>query len=142
MTLDGLGDLNWLAVLVAALAYFILGAIWFAPPVFGKAWIKASGAQMPERGQRPGAAIYIGPLVGAIIAAVATGLLAAATQTDTVSEGLILGLVVGIGYALSVVLTTAIFETSKPQKGVWFLITGLYHVVGVVLAALILALWS
>ena len=37
MSFDALGDLNWLAVIVAAIAYFALGAIWFAPPVFGKA---------------------------------------------------------------------------------------------------------
>jgi hypothetical protein len=142
MTLGGLGDLNWLAVLVAALAYFVLGAIWYAPPVFGKAWMRASGMEMPERGQGPGPAIYLGPFVGGLIAAVATGLLAAATGTDTAGEGFVLGLVVGIGYAMTVTLSTAIFETHKPQKGVWFVITSLYHVVGLIIAAVIIALWN
>ena len=32
MTFDSLSDLNWLAVLVAALAYFAIGAVWYAPP--------------------------------------------------------------------------------------------------------------
>ena len=45
MTLDGLGDLNWLAVLVAALVYFILGAIWYAPPIFGRAWMRGSATR-------------------------------------------------------------------------------------------------
>jgi Protein of unknown function (DUF1761) len=142
MTLDGLGDLNWLAVLVAALAYFVLGAIWYAPPVFGKAWMKAAGMEMPESGERPGAAIYIGPFFGGLIAALATALLAAATGTDTAAEGVVLGLVVGLGYAMSVTLSTAIFETHKPQKGVWFVITSLYHIVGLVIAAVIVALWN
>jgi hypothetical protein len=142
MRLDGLGDLNYLAVLVAALAYFILGAIWYAPPVFGNAWMKASGMEMPAEGERPGPAIYIGPFFGCLIAALATALLAAATGTDTVGGGIVLGLVVGIGYVLSVTLSTAIFETHKPRKGVWFVITSLYHVVGLVLAAAILALWN
>ena len=31
--------INWLAVLVAAIAYFALGAIWFSRPVFGARWI-------------------------------------------------------------------------------------------------------
>lgn len=35
MSFDVLGDLNWLAVVVAAIAYFALGALWYAPPVFG-----------------------------------------------------------------------------------------------------------
>lgn len=31
MSLGLLGDLNWLAVLAAALAYFGLGGLWFVP---------------------------------------------------------------------------------------------------------------
>jgi len=77
-----------------------------------------------------------------LIAALATALLAAATETDTAGEGIVLGLVVGIGYAMTVMLSTAIFETHKPQKGVWFVITSLYHLVGLIIAAVIIALWN
>jgi hypothetical protein len=62
MTFDALGDLNWLAVIVAALAYFAIGAVWYAPPVFGKAWMAAGGMAMPEAGTRPSPAIYLTPL--------------------------------------------------------------------------------
>ena len=54
MTFDVLGDLNWLAVLVAALAYFAIGALWYAPPLFGKAWMAAGG--MTTRKPGPGRA--------------------------------------------------------------------------------------
>jgi hypothetical protein len=50
MSFDVLGDLNWLVVLVAAVAYFVLGALWYAPPVFGKVWAAAGGFDLPERG--------------------------------------------------------------------------------------------
>ena len=36
-------DMNWLAVLVAAVAYFMLGALWYSKALFGNAWIKYSG---------------------------------------------------------------------------------------------------
>ncbi len=58
MSFDVLSDLNWLAVIVAALAYFAIGALWYAPPVFGKAWMAAGGMEMPEAGARPSPAIY------------------------------------------------------------------------------------
>ncbi len=61
MTLDVLGDLNWLAVLVAAIAFFALGAVWYAQPVFGKAWTRASNFQLPE-GDTLGASFYIEPI--------------------------------------------------------------------------------
>jgi Protein of unknown function (DUF1761) len=50
MDLDVLGDLNWLAVIVATLAYFFLGALWFAPPVFGSTWQKTGGYPEPQEG--------------------------------------------------------------------------------------------
>jgi hypothetical protein len=58
MTFDVLGDLNWLAVIVATLAFFALGAAWYAPKVFGDVWMRAGGIQAPEQ---PQAAFYIVP---------------------------------------------------------------------------------
>jgi uncharacterized protein DUF1761 len=149
MTFEGFGDLNWLAMAVAALAYFALGAIWYAPPVLGKAWMAASGTTMGgpssngSGGDRGGAGpgLYAVPLVGAILAAVAIGLLAAATETDTATEGLALGLVIGVGFAVPVAFVTAAFETKKPRPMLWGAINAGYHVLGSLAAALIVATW-
>ena len=58
MSFDTQNDLNWLAVIVAALAYFVIGALWYAPPVFGKAWMAAGGMTV-EPGDGPGPAISL-----------------------------------------------------------------------------------
>lgn len=42
ITIDLLGQLNYLAVLVAALAAFVLGFLWYGP-VFGKQWMGYMG---------------------------------------------------------------------------------------------------
>ena len=39
---SAVGAINWLAVIVAAVATFALGALWYGP-LMGKAWMKASG---------------------------------------------------------------------------------------------------
>ena len=52
MTFDVLSDLNWLAV-SAALAYFALGALWYAPPIFGKVWADAGGFASRSEGADP-----------------------------------------------------------------------------------------
>jgi hypothetical protein len=142
MSFDVLSDLNWLAVLVAGLAYFALGGIWYAPPVFGKAWMKSAGFEMPPDGQRPGPIVYVGPLVTCFVSAVATGMLAAATASDTFGEGICLGLVVGIGYALSQAFVVAMFESNKPAKGTWFLINGSYYTLGLILTSVIVSVWT
>jgi hypothetical protein len=141
VTFDPLAELNWLAVAVAALAYFVIGALWYAPPLFGRIWSEAAGFAPPEAGQRPSPAIYVTPLIGSILSAVALGMLAVATGTDTFAEGIALGLVVAIGFAVSITFVTAQFESNKPQPMVWGAVTAGYHVVGNLVAAIIVAIW-
>lgn len=142
MTFDALGDLNWLAVFVAALAYFAIGALWYAPPVFGKAWMAAGGMATPEAGTRPSPAIYLTPLVGSVLSAIALGMLAKATGTETLQEGIALGLVVAIGFAVAISLVTAQFESEKPKPMVWGAVNAGYHAVGTLVAAIIVASWQ
>jgi hypothetical protein len=142
VTFDPLGDLNWLAVAVAAIAYFAIGAGWYAPPVFGRIWMEAGGLPMPERGSRPSAAIYVTPLVGSILSAGALGLLGSVTGTDSFAEGIALGLVVAIGFAVPIALVTAQFESQKPKPMVWGAVNAGYHVVGNLVAAIVIASWS
>jgi Protein of unknown function (DUF1761) len=142
VTFDVLSDLNWLAVLVAALAYFAIGAVWYAPPLFGKAWAAAGGLPTPDPGSRPSPAIYLTPLVGSVLSAVALAMIAKSTGTDTFLEGIVLGLVVAIGFAVSITFVTAQFESEKPQPMVWGAITAGYHMVGNLVAAIIVASWQ
>ena len=37
---------NWLAVLVAAVAMFGLGAVWYSPVLFLNPWVKAAGLEV------------------------------------------------------------------------------------------------
>jgi len=36
-------EINYLAVLVSALAFFVIGAIWYSPVLFANAWMKELG---------------------------------------------------------------------------------------------------
>jgi hypothetical protein len=142
MSFDALGDLNWLAVIVGTLAYFVLGALWYSPAVLGKPWMAAAGMDPAEMGEGPGPAIYAAPLIFSFVATIATAMLAEATGSDTLSEGLALGLVVGIGYAATIVGVTAVFESKKPNSAVWGAITAGYHVLGLTLSAIVVAVWD
>ena len=141
MTFDALGELNWLAVIVAAVAYFALGAVWYAQPVFGKAWVQAAGMEMRET-QGGSSAIFAAPAIGSALSAIALGMIAITTGTDTFGEGIVLGLVVGIGFAAAISFVTAAFEANKPNRMVWGAVNGGYHVVGNLIAAVIIALWD
>jgi hypothetical protein len=36
VSFDALGELNWLAVIVGAVIYFALGALWYSPMLLGR----------------------------------------------------------------------------------------------------------
>jgi len=137
-----ISGINWLAVIVATVIYFALGAVWFAPQTpIGKAWIAASDYKSPTEGASASNLFYIVPAATCLVVVVATALLARATATDTLGEGIILGLVLGLGLAVPLLLTTAAFEFTKPRRFTWGVIDASYHVVGFVIAAVLLALW-
>lgn len=122
MSFDALNELNWLAVLVSAIAYFVLGAAWYAQPVFGKAWQGSMGWEMPA-GQRPNPAVFVAPLITCLVASIAIGALAESTGTDTLGEGIALGLFAGFGISAAVLFVTAVFEPTKPSRMTWFAVT-------------------
>ena len=131
----------WLAVIVAALAYFVIGAVWYAPPVFGAMWMAAGGMTREQSEEGPGAAIFAVPLVGSVLSTLALGMLAVASGTDTLSEGIVLGFVVAIGFALAISLVTAAFESTKPKPMLWGAVNAGYHIVGTVVAGAIIGAW-
>jgi hypothetical protein len=131
---------NYLAVLVAAVAYFVLGALWHAPPVFGRVWQRATGVQMAE-GERPSPALFIANIVAYFVTGIAIAALAVATGTDTAAEGLVLGVFVAVGFALPTTGVIALYER-KPDPGAYFIINGVYNALGAIIMAVIIGVWT
>ncbi len=139
MSFEALQDVKWAAIAVAAVAYFVLGAIWYIPPVMGKMWAKAGG--IDTEGQTVNPLNFLGTLVAYFVSGIATAMLAVTTGTDSPEEGAILGLVVGIGYALTAAAVTSIYDR-KPDPLGWFLINGIFNTGGLVLVGVIIGAWS
>ncbi|HTQ80986.1 MAG TPA: DUF1761 domain-containing protein [Thermoanaerobaculia bacterium] len=132
--------MNWLAVLVAALAYWFLGAIWYSA-LFGKVW--ASGLeQQGIKIQAPTKSQMITKLVVTLVAnlvtAVAIGHLAWRQNLTSAIGGVHLGLITGIGIAATTLAVAYSWE-SKPMKNL--VIDSLYHLLGCIIVAVILAVW-
>lgn len=141
MTLD-FGQVNWLPAIVGGIAYFAIGAVWFTPMAFGKAWQRSIGWDPAATPPQMTPITYVVPLAVYVVAAVATALLAGATGSDTFGEGIVLGLVVGIGFAVPLTVTEAVFDPNKPAPWTWWIITAAYHVVGLLLVAVLVSVWA
>lgn len=130
-------DLNWLAIIVATLAYFILGALWFTP-LFGAAYDRALDAKR-SKGQKWPAIYYIGPFLSALVTTITTAVLVYALTISSVSEAVWLGLILGVGIAFSVSCNNAI-NPKTPRPLLYGTVTGGYHVVGITIVAILLFL--
>jgi hypothetical protein len=52
LVLEALASLNWLAVVAATLALYLLGGLWYSPALFGPRWRAGVGFAPPRPEQR------------------------------------------------------------------------------------------
>jgi uncharacterized membrane protein YeaQ/YmgE (transglycosylase-associated protein family) len=141
MSFDVLGELNWLAVLVGAVIYFALGALWYSPMLFARPWQRSIGWDPERTPPQQSVTTYIVPFLAYVAMAIAVGMLAKALGSDSAGEGIVLGLVLGIGLSLMHTLVDATFDPNKPEPWLWFAINGTYHAIGLILVAVIVSVW-
>ena len=48
---------------------------------------------------------------------------------------------IGIGYALPLTAVDAIFDPNKPEPWAWFAITAVYHLLGLLIVAVLVSTW-
>ena len=137
MIFDFFGELNWLAIVVATIAWFAFSAIWYSVPPLSKAWQKASKVDMTAEG--PPLASLFGPtLVGYFVTTIVIALIARAIGAIELVDGVALGAALGIGFGVVSALVTQIYE----QKGSsYWLLNGLNAVIAYIIVAVIVTLW-
>jgi Protein of unknown function (DUF1761) len=113
VTLDFAG-VSWLAVIVAAVAGLIVGFIWYAPPVFGRRWARASGIELPQPGEvQP--MTYIGGVVIAAVTAYVLAVLIGGVGAATLVDGVIVGVVVWLGFVATWLASGVFFERRSAE---------------------------
>ena len=137
--LEALAAVNWLAVVAATVALYVLGGLWYSPVLFGPRW-RAGVGFVPPHGWKPGALLYLGPLLGCFVATLATALLVTIADAHSAKDGVMLGLIVGLGYAAAVAGVDAT-APSHPRPGTLALIVGAYWTIGLTMVAVILSAW-
>ena len=92
--------MNWLAILVATIAYFMLGAIWYSKALFGAKWASLVGLDMndPDKGKGM-AQMMIGTFVLILLTSIGIALLINRIDLHFLPSGLKLGLITGICFA-------------------------------------------
>jgi hypothetical protein len=138
MNTDLISHINWLAVIVAGLAYFILGALWYSL-LFKNAWIRLSGVNANDPNMKKGMAqTMLASLVLMIVASFGLALFIARIGADGWMTGLKVGLVAGVCFSATAICISYLYE--KRPMGL-HLINSFYNIFGCVIAGIIIAVW-
>lgn len=134
-------DINFLAVLVAAVVSFAIGHLWYSPVLFGKQWMAEMGKtpEEMERSMKDGMGRILG--LGFAVSFVTAYALAVLISLATISapaDGIKLAFVVWFGFVATLHYQGILYgEKSKHL----FLIQAGYDLVALLAMGLILGLW-
>jgi hypothetical protein len=84
-----LSGVNWVAVLLAAIANLVIGMIWYMRPVLGARWAELAGVDLNNR---PSPTVYLVAIGAAVIAATILALLAKGLGAHDAINGAFVGL--------------------------------------------------
>ena len=139
--------LNWLAIIVAIIASFLLGGLWYGP-LFGKAWRKEMG--VPE-GVKPSGAEMARPMILNIIGTFLTAFVLAhevqvwrasswnaGTDASAAVYGFFGGFFSWLGFQVPVLLNAVAFERKSWKL---FFINAAYLFISLQLIGMILSHW-
>ena len=133
--------LNWLAIVLAAVVHFLLGAVWFT--TFTNAWLAGIGKtkeQMLSEAAGSGPAIpYIVAFICNLIMAYVLALVILRWGKPSAGRGAIVGIMLWVGFVGTVFLAEYTFEL-RPRS--LFAITAGYPLLGLVLMGIILGGWT
>ena len=128
--------LNWLAILIATVAAFVLGGLWYGP-VFGQAWMTALGKT--EDDIEPTPMPFVVSFFTAALTCIVVAVLMQMLGIVSVLGGAVFGLVVGIGFIATAMASDTAFCGWGPRL---FIIQSGYRVVYSVVMGALLGGWQ
>ena len=129
-------EVNWWAVLVAVVVSLAVGALWYSPVLFGKAWAKLLGKKPGEMGDV--ATGYTVTALGALIQVWILVHFVRYAGAITAIKGAEVGFWLWLAFAAVIMASQMVFE-ARPWK-LWGINAGYYFVILAVNGAF-LAAW-
>lgn len=132
--------INWIAVLVAALAYFALGALWYSKILFAPKWIAYLKIDVNDPEAKKGMGMMFGgSFLMMFIISLAIAVLAGRLDLSGWMSGLKLGAFIAVCFCITSTAINYLYE--KKPLGL-LLINGGYQLVGSIIAGIIICSWQ
>jgi hypothetical protein len=130
--------INYLAVLIAAVAAMFLGMFWYSPMLFGKTWMAALGKTEEEIKKGSTGPIYVINTVANLILAYVLAWATRYAGAVNAIDGAKVGIWVWLGFVVTTLLPVYLFEM-RPIK-VYFIYI-VYQLISFIVMGIILAIW-
>ena len=129
---------NYPAILVAAIAYWILGAVWYGV-LFSKPWMALENMSMEKAASMNPVLPYVVTLVLNLVIAYFLAQICIWRNANTFGRGASVGIIVWIGFIGPITYTTYMYEMRPWQL---FAINELYPLFGLALMGAIIGAWT
>jgi hypothetical protein len=133
--------INYAAVFVSAIVYWVLGGIWYSPILFGNKFIQIMrwSPEQLARIQNEGAGAQLAlAFLGSLVAAYVLAHIVRFTSGESATDGAKTGLWLWLGFVATTNLNTVFFEF-RPLG--LYLINVAYHLVAFLAMGALLAVW-
>ena len=133
-----LSHLNYVHILVAAIAYFAIGSLWFSV-IFGKMWVKLNGFGQPSEEDKKRMPMMFGMtfaynFITTFAVACLLYFIMPPNIISAIKAGLLIGVgIVGVPIALNYMYTKRPFMLTLIDAG--------YHVVSIIVVSIIFTVW-
>jgi hypothetical protein len=136
-----LSSLNYLAVLVAGLAYWVIGAVWFSA-IAGKSWsaeLEKHGVKIKQPTKPQMMTKLVSTFLLNVLLAFGMALLLKLTAIADVPHAIKLGLLAGVCICLT---TIGVIYTWESRSLKLYFLDAAYPLIGITACSVILTLWK
>jgi hypothetical protein len=130
--------INYTAVLIAAIANFVIGFIWYSPPVFGKIWMKLASIKPKNDKSAMMRGMVLGLLTSFVMACTLAYVVEYA-QATTLMDGAMVGFWIWLGFVATILMGTVLWE-GKSWK--LYLLNAAYYLVSLKIMGAIIAIMA
>ncbi|MEO8669621.1 MAG: DUF1761 domain-containing protein [Bauldia sp.] len=130
-------SVNWWAVIVAAIVMFVIGAVWYSPPLFAGRWRTLLG--MSEEQMRAGLpAGMVAGIVSYLVMAYILARFIIHYGTPSLGSGVLVGFMAWLGFVATVLIGQVFYE--RRSFTLWLINNG-YLLIGLLVMGAILGWW-
>ena len=130
--------MNWVAIVVAAIAQFVIGWIWYGP-LFGKTWMSMMGMSQQSMSREGMGKTMVLTFIGSLVTAAVLSMLVGWMGAKTLGAGIAAGFWAWLGFVATVTLGGVLFA-----KMSWnlYILNNAYQLVSLAVMGAILARWG